>query len=281
MGKASDLDRQKKKKKKTTSYQAVIKTLLNQEESTLSEIKKGAPGAALRRLTLTENMLSVVSNYLVLSGIFQSMLKLRNEEALNEARKSLYKAVIYLEEVVSPFLDVPYSDYENKLAEIKAVDARKRYYLVRKTGLAIRLLKNAYGDNTKWRWSFVELEGRNATVTKNMLDLKKAVVNTDPASPDYEPVMYHLALIKKSFIEVADRYRGKYELSTNNLEDFRMGIHFLNALRRIHMLLGERDEAEKEKKRADIWSAKLEMDKKKQEEEVKGQRDKGTRGQGE
>ena len=266
MAKVSDPNRQKYHGEKTTPYQAVIKTMLNLEESTLAEIKKGAPGAAIRRLTLTENMLSVASNYLVLAGISQSMLKLRNEEALNEARKSLYKAVIYLEEVVSPFLDVPYSDYENKLAEIKAVDARKRYYLVRKTGLAIRLLKNAYGDNTKWRWSFVELEGRYATVAKNILDLKKAVANTDPESPDYEPTMYHLALIKRLLIETADRYRGKYELSTNHLDDFRMGIQFLNALRRIHMVLGERDEVEEVKKRADIWSAKLEMDKKKREE---------------
>jgi hypothetical protein len=268
VAKVSDLDRQKYHGEKTTPYQMAIKTLLNQEDSILAIIKTGAPGAALRRLTLTEHMLSVVSNYLVLSGISMSMLKLRNEEALNEARKCLYKAVIYMEEVVSPYLDVPYSDYENKLAEIKAVDARKRYYLVRKTGLAIRLLKNAYGDNTKWRWSFVELEGRYATVTKNIMNMKTAVANTDPESPDYEPTMYHLALIKKLFIETADRYRGKYELSTNQLDDFRMGIQFLNALRRIHLFLGERDEAEEVKKRADIWSAKLEKDKKKREETV-------------
>ena len=273
MAKVSDSNRQKYHGEKTTPYQAAIKTMLNLEESTLAEIKKGVPGAALRRLTLTEYMLSVASHYLVLSGISQSMLKLRNEEALNEARKSLYKAVIYMEEVVSPLLDAPYSDYENKLVEIKAVDARKRYYLVRKTGLAIKLLKNAYGDNTKWKWSFVELEGRYATVTKNMLDLKTAVVNTDPASPDYEPTLYHLALVKKLLIETADRYRGKYELSTNHLDDFRMGIQFLNALRRIHMLLGERDEAEEVKKRAEIWSAKLEKDKKKKEEVVKGKRE--------
>jgi len=266
MAKASDSNRKKYHGEKTTPYMEAIKTMLNQEESVLTIIRKGAPGAAIRRLTLTENMLSVASNYLVLAGISQSMLKQRNEEALNEARKSLYKAIIYLEEVVSSLLDAPFSDYENKLVEIRIVDARKRYYLVRKTGLAIKLLKNAYGDNTKWRWSFVELEGRYATVTKNMLDLKTAVVNTDPESPDYEPTLYHLTLIKKLFIETADRYRGKYELSTNHLDDFRMGIQFLNALRRIHMLLGERDEAEEVKKRADIWSAKLETDKKKKEE---------------
>ena len=266
MAKVPDFNRHKYHGEITQPYNAAIKSMLNQEEGILSIIKTGAPGAALKRLTLAENMLSVVSNYLVLSGISQSMLKQRNEEALNEARKSLYKAIIYLEEVVSPLLDAPYSDYENKLVEIKAVDTRKRYYLVRKTGLAIRLLKNAYGDNTKWKWSFVELEGRYATVTKNIMELKKAVANTDPESPDYEPTLYHLALIKKLLIETADRYRGKYELSTNHLDDFRMGIQFLNALRRIHMLLGERDEAEEVKKRADIWSAKLEMDRKKREE---------------
>ena len=273
MAKISDSDRYKYHQERVIPYKNTVKSLLDEERDVLETIRRGEPEAALKRLTLAENMLSLASNYLVIAGMSQSMLKQRNEEALNEARKSLYKAVIYLEEVVSSLLDAPYSDYENKLAEIKAVDARKRYYLVRKTGLAIKLLKNAYGDNTKWRWSFVELEGRYATVTKNMLDLKTAIVNTDPASPDYEPTLYHLALIKKLFIETADRYRGKYELSTNHMDDFRMGIQFLNALRRIHMLLGERDEAEEVKKKADIWSAKLEKDRKKKEEEVKGKRE--------
>jgi len=266
MAKVSDWDRHKYHGEITLPYRTAINSILTQEGNILSDIRKGVPGAALRRLTLTDNMLTLVSNYLVLSGISQSMLKQRNEEALNEARKSLYKAVAYLEEVVSSLLDAPYSEYENKLAEIKVVDARKRYYLVRKTGLAIRLLKNAYGDNTKWRWSFVELEGRYAIVTKNMMNLKTAVANTDPGSPDYEPTIYHLELIKKLFFETADRYRQKYELSTNLLDDFRMGIQFLNALRRIHIFLGERDEAEEVKKRADIWSAKLEKDQKKREE---------------
>ena len=266
MAKDSDLDRQNYHDERIIPYKTAIKSILKQEEETLSIIGQGAPGAALRRLTLTENMLSLASNYLVLSGVSLSILKQRNEEALNEARKTLYKAVIYMEEVVSSLLDAPYSDYEDKLAEIKMVDARRRYYLVRKTGLTIELLKNAYGNNTKWRWSFVELEGRYATVTKNMMNLKTAMTNTDPGSPDYEPTMYHLALIKKLFLYTADQYRKKYELSTNQFDDFGKGIQFLNSLRRIHVLLGERDEAETVKKKVDIWTVKLEADKKKQEE---------------
>jgi hypothetical protein len=193
------------------------------------------------------------------------MLKMRNEEALNDARSSLYKAVIYLEEVVSPLLDAPFSDYELRLAEIETVGAMKRYAIIKKTGLAIQLLENSYSDNTKWRWTFVELEGRYAVVVKNLMNLKTAVNNTNPESPDYEPTMFHLRLIKKLFLQAADRYREKYELSTNRIDDFKMGIHFLNSLRRIHALLGERENAEVLKKKAEIWTTKLEMDVKKQE----------------
>jgi hypothetical protein len=78
----------------------------------------------------------------------------------------------------------------------------------------------------------------------------------------------HLALIKKLLQQAADRYREKYELSTNRIDDFKMGIHFLCSLRRIHILLGEREHAEPLKRKADIWNSKLEVDMRKQEEAV-------------
>ena len=246
----------------------MIQSLLKREQEVLQSIKKDSRGAAFKRLTLTEEMVFLASNYIIMSGMSQSMLKTRNEEALNDGRKSLYKAVIYLEEVVSPLVDAPLSEYEEKLAEIAPLDARRRYGIIRKIGLALQLLEDAYGDNTKWKWAFVELEGRYAAVAKNIIDLKSAVTNMDPRSPNYEPTTYHLRLIKKLLLQAADRYREKYELSTNRMDDFKMGIHFLNSLRRIHALLGERDNVETVKKKVEIWSSKLEMDLKKQEESL-------------
>ena len=251
---------------KIKPYKATIQALLKREQTVLQIIKKDSRGAAFKRLTLADEMLFLASNYMILGGVSQSMLKQRNEEALNDGRKSLYKAVIYLEEVVSPLVDVPFSDYEERLTEIAPIDAKRRYAIIRKMGLALQLLEDAYGDNTKWKWAFVELEGRYAAVAKNIIDLKMAIVNTDPRSPDYEPTIYHLRLIKKLLMQAADRYREKYELSTNRIDDFKMAIHFLNSLRRIHVLLGEREFAEPLKKKAEIWASKLEMDIKKQEE---------------
>ncbi|MCL2601567.1 MAG: hypothetical protein FWD91_02005 [Treponema sp.] len=264
MAKVSSEDRHQYLEK-IKPYRAKIQSLLKEEQEMLHIIKKDDAGAASKRLTLVSEMIFLASNYIVLGGVSLSILKLRNEEALNDCRKSLYKAVIYLEEIVSSLLDAPFSEYEERLAEIGKLSARQRYDLIRKVGLMLDLLQNAYGDNTKWKWSFVELEGRYATVAKNIIDLRAAVANTDPRSPDYEPTMYHLNLVKRLLQSAADRYREKYELSTNHTDDFKMSIHFLNALKRLHILLGERADAETLRKKVEIWAAKLELDKRKQE----------------
>jgi hypothetical protein len=245
---------------KIKRYRETVDKLLGLEKDTLVLIRKESEGAGIKRLGLAEDMLNLASNYIIMSDVSQAMLGSRNEDFLNDARKSLYKSVIYMEEAVSNYVDAPLSDYEDRLAEIASVSAARRYFLVRKMGLAIRLLENAYGDNSKWRWSFVELEGRFAAVTKNIMDLKRAVVNTDPRSPEYESTVYHLRLIKKLLAQAADRYREKYELSTNSIEDFKSGISFLSALRRIYSVIGGREDVELTKKKLDIWTSKLESD---------------------
>lgn len=247
-------------------YSNACSSLLQTEKGLLQEIKTSSADAPYKRLTLADEMLNLASNYIAISGISQTVVKSKNMDSLNDARKALYKSVIYLEETVSAYIDAPYSDYEEKLALIELFDANKRYLLIRKLGFSIELLEDAYGDNTKWRWSFVELEGRFAAVAKNIIDLKKAMaINTDPSSPYYEATVYHLRLAKKLMSQAADRYREKYELSTGRTGDFKMGISFLSALRRLHIIMSERDDAEIAKKKLDIWTAKLDSDLKKQE----------------
>lgn len=254
---------------KARRYREAADAILLREKSILTVLEKDPNGAPFKRLVLADEMLNLASNYLVMSGMSTTMLGVKNEDALNEARKSLYKSVIYLEEIVSGLIDAPFSDYEDRLVGIASFDALRRYTLVRKLGLAIRLVEDSYGDNTKWRWAFVELEARFATVAKNLFDLKNAVVNLDPRAADYETTVYHLRTIKKLLMQAADRYREKYELSTNRMDDFKLAIAYLGALRRIHVLVGDRDEAETVKKKADIWAAKLEADQKRKEEPPK------------
>jgi hypothetical protein len=263
------IEERKQYQEKIKPYRDKIVEIASREKTILVAIQKEPASAAFKRLTLVDEMLNLASYQIMISLVSQMRLKVKEENALNDGRKSLYKSVIYLEEVVSNFVDAPFADYEEKLQEIATMDAGRRYNLIRKMGLAIELLENSYGDNTKWKWSFVELEGRFAAVAKNIIDLKNAVTNTDPRSPNYEPTVYHLRMIKKLLNQAADRYREKYELSTNRIDDFKQGINFLASLRRLHVLLGDREDAETIKKKHEIWSAKLEADIKRMETQKK------------
>jgi hypothetical protein len=241
-------------------YKQTIEGILKRERSILAVLESDQSGAGYKRIVLTDENLNLVSYYVLMSDLSSSLLGVKNEAFLNDARKACYKAIIYLEEVVSPLVDVPFSEYEERVTGVEDLDDEKRYRLLRKLGFAIQSVEDGYGDNTKWRWSFVELEARFAAVAKNMLNLKTFVAGMDPRVPGYEARTAHMDLVKRLLQQAADRYREKYELSTLRMDDFKQGISYLGALRRLHVVVGDSEEADLVKRKMDIWSTKMEQD---------------------
>ncbi|NVP23386.1 hypothetical protein [Treponema phagedenis] len=248
------------------SYQTEIEQLLVREKNILALISKDEFGKEYKKMMLVEEMLYLTTLYFAKYQLSIALIGGKNEDILNDARKTVYKAIIYLEEIVTNFIDVPFSDYKDKVEKIEKIGQRQRYYLIRKMGLVIDMIIDAYGNNTKWKWPFVELEARYATVAKNILDLKdSSATGLDPHSPDYDSTVFHLRLVKQLLAQAADRYREKYEMATFSIEDFRIAIQYLLALRRIHLILNEHEAAEEVKKKAEIWSDKMEKDHQKRE----------------
>ncbi|GMO27256.1 MAG: hypothetical protein Ta2F_02830 [Termitinemataceae bacterium] len=249
-----DIEKQQHYNAKIRIYEGNVTTLKRAEADMLSDCRAKPQEAACKLFYLSDNMLNLTSNYLVINGITNSVLGSKNEDALNDAKLNLSKAIIYLENVVTGKVDAPYSEYEGNLSELTNISCEKKFYMVKKIGITLDLLEQAYGDNTKWRWTFVDLEGKFAAVAKNLLDLKKAQANNDPNSPDYEPVLSHIYFVKRSLGKVADRFHERFELSTRRKEDLRSGINFLNALKRILLVLGDRSTAEQISKKAENWN---------------------------
>jgi hypothetical protein len=265
MAKIAD-DQREKFSRKTEPYKEKINEILEKEKNVLELMNQSTSGKGYQHLLLCEDMIHITTLYVAMNSFSMNILGVNNTDALNEGRKTLYKAVIYLEEIVTNNIDTPFSEYADKVAEIGNTPIDKRYFIIRKLGLAIRMIVDAYGTNTKWKWAFVELNGRFAVVAKNIIDLKAASkVYFDPSERDYDTTVMFLRMVKMLLGQCADKYRDRYEFSTHRIDDMRVGMNLLLAQRRISVLTGDAEEAEEIKKKTLVWKAKTEADQKKGE----------------
>ncbi|HUX37316.1 MAG TPA: hypothetical protein VMV44_05380 [Rectinemataceae bacterium] len=252
---------------KVKEHKATIDAILAREKTLVELLAKEEGGASFKRLHLCEEMLDLASWHLLVNSLSLSLLGIKNEDMLIDGRKVLVRALKYLEDVVTLKLDAPFSDYEKNLDDIKDIDIASRFRLVRKIGFAIESFEAAFGENSKYSRGFNEIWGKLAALAKNLIDLRTLMAELDFNSPNREVMKAHLAFVKDLFKRTADRYREEYELYTHKLTDFKIAIQFLAGLRRLLLILGERDEAEKLKRNIEVWNSKLDADFKKTEKE--------------
>ncbi|MBQ9238227.1 MAG: hypothetical protein IJ191_02790 [Treponema sp.] len=244
-------------------YKERLEVLFAKEKTVLATLHADTAGQAKKKLSLADEMTNASSLYMAMDALSLKILDVKNNEALNAARKLLYKAVIYIEDVVTDAVDVSFAELTDALAPIADVPVTERYTIIQKLGCAIDILKARFGDNSKWKWSFVELEGRHAAVAKNLIDMKQAVKEYfDPNAPNYETTVTYVRLITKLLDRTANGYRDRYELSTRRIDDIKNAIKFLLASHKVFSALGDRDKVEEVKTKAVVWNNKMKNDQK-------------------
>lgn len=218
-----------------------------------------------RRIIVANEYLKIISLYCNMSDVSMELLQIRNENYLNEARKLIYQVLILLEEVVSPHIDIPLTEMEESLASIVKVNPSRKLALIRKIGYNITQIKDGFGENTKWKWSFVEIEGRYAAVIKNLIDYKACQANNDPRNPFYVEMKNLLKIAKEQLEHASKRYREKYELTSQEVDDIKKSIDFLHALRRINVMFNEPEDAQNQKRMIELYTKQMETNMKKKE----------------
>lgn len=245
-------------------YKSKIQQTLEKEKTMLNGMHQGDQDLNFKKLGLCEDMIYVSSLYVAQNSLSVKLMEVKNNDALNEARKILYKAIIYLEDIVTNIIDISYVELQPNHDTITNIPIERRYLIVRKLGLSIKILKDSFGDNSKWKWSFVELEGRFSTVAKNLIDMREASKDYfDPRAEKYETTVLYIRMIEKLLNSAATGYRDRYELSTRRIDDMRDGIKYLLALRKLYIVLGNTEQSEEIKKKAIVWKDKMDADHKK------------------
>ena len=256
-------DARKRYMELVSPYRKKIAEIGNSESRLDTILKNNAE--PYRNIARAENNLSITSYHLIINSLSVALLGVRNENSLADAKKSCSVSIIQLEQVFTDLIDVPFSEYENALNAVSSYNELKRYSLIRKTGLTLALVSEAFGENTKWKWALVDLKARLATLAKNCINLKTLVAGLDPCKDGYREHQEFLAMVTGLLENTADSYRTKYEVSTKRIDDFRKAITYLGALYRILVLIDKPYEANKIKKKYEIWKKRMEADYKNKE----------------
>lgn len=250
----------------------------------IEEIKKEIKGTLLKKnksenivayycLELSMLYLEEISVYINMNDASMEYLEVKNTAFLESARKEFYKAVQELEEIVGTDIERPLAENKDYLGPINHVSIRNILHLSRRLLYVFDTLKDKIGEGSKWKWSFVDIHVRIATLVKNLVNFSELEKYRNFKSEFFKDREELLKLVKITLEDAAKEARNKYEMSTKAPEDIRRAVELLTTLRNIHALYGERSEAQKTKTVIDALMARLESEEKK-EDQQKGKKKK-------
>ena len=225
-----------------------VDLFIKDTKNILTKKKKMPNIASYLNIEYTFYLMRIINIYLKMSDLSLEMLKIKNERFLNDARKEFYKILQTMEEVVGNEIDRTLKSNDEYLVKIEKFSPADVLDLVDKINTVFFNLKNKVGESSKWKWSFVELQARVAVITKNITNFSDVAKLRDPRTEYYQDRREMMQLCKDGLTEAAKQYRNKYELSGRARDDLKKSIEFLSALRKIHVLFGESEDAEKIKK---------------------------------
>jgi hypothetical protein len=213
--------------------------------------------------------IKIIKTYLKMNDISNDMLGQKNETYLNNARKEIYKILQLAEEVVGSDIDRSLKDNEEFLVKIEKINSEQILNLLKLIQDIIAKLIKAFGEGSKWKWSFADIQGRMAIVIRNFINFTALQKTRDPRMQFFKERRELLKLCKISLNNAAQQFRTRYEVSTNVPADMIKSIELLSALRKINILSGESGEAEKLKNTIDALRERMEADEKKKDKKKK------------
>lgn len=265
-------------KDKKQAYNSIVKDLKEQVDVTLKKAKKfereaGASRTmenSYKKIASASIYLDTIDMYCKMNEYSVEIMGLKSDSHLTNARKSIYQAIRLLESIVGDEIDAPLNENQDILEKLEILTPPRLLHLLKKIEYSIIYVEHEEGDNSKWKWNFVEMYGKFAALCKNLVLFKKYVmIMNDPRVPYYQEANDLVQMVKVTLNNAAQKMRTKYEMSSREVNDMNKAINFLKALVRIHVILNENEFAQEAKKITEKWKEKLELDIKAKEEERK------------
>lgn len=261
--KAAYNDEIKTFKSEIEKYDKMIKNVLVKK-------RKNEKIAPYYNLEIANYLLKAIEQNIRINDLSVNMLGFKNNKSLDMARSNFSRILQLMKENFGDEVDrESLKENEELLSKVGRLNARQILDMTNKVNDVFHSLKNSMGEDSKWKWLFVELQAKVAIMNRNLINFSDIQKYRDPRTEFFHDRREHLALAKESLEESAKLYRTKYELSSKSREDLKKSIEILEALRKIHMILGESSESDKLKTTIDAARFTLEAGDKKMDSEEK------------
>lgn len=237
----------------------------------ISQKKKNYPNLEpYYNLEMASDLFGTIELYMKMNDLSVTMLGIKNNKSLDAAKSNFSKILLLLKDTVGDELErESLRENEEYLQKIDKLNPRQILDFLIRMDTIFFSLKNNMGEDSKWKWLFVELQAKIAVIMRNFLNFSDILKYRDPREKHFRDRLEHLAMTKDALEEAAKQYRTKYELSSKSREDLKKSIEILEALRKIHFTLGESNEADKLKTTIDAAKFTLEAGDKKKETDEK------------
>lgn len=209
-------------------------------------------------LQIVNNYLQEINLYCGMNEVSIDFMEVKNTAFLEKARQLIYEVIMLMENIVTKYIDVPFSEYAENLSKISQLSDIDRLNLIKKMSYSFNLVEKSFGENSKWKWSFIEIEARLSVITKNIFDFKRYQRLDDPREEGFKERRKLVSIMQKTLDSSSQGYRQKYELSTKDIEDLKKAIDLQKALLRVSNILGDTAKVDKLKKQIDVWNTLLE-----------------------
>lgn len=262
------------------AYNDDIKILKNEYEDLEKKVKE----ISLRKknkknlepyynLEIVSYLLRTIELNMRMNSLSITALGIKNNKSLDIAKSNFSRTLLLMKEIVGDETDrESLKENEDYLAKIQMFNPKQIYDLALKINDIFFELKDMIGEESKWKWLFVELQAKVAIIIRNLIHFSNILKYRDPREEFFRSRLDHLRLAKDSIEEAAKQYRTKYELSSKSREDLKKSIELLEALRKMHIILGESSESDKLKTTIDAAKFTLEAGDKKQESDEKNKK---------
>ncbi len=170
---------------------------IEKEIATLQKaMKKNEKLAPFFRFAIIGKLLEKANLQIDLAEASWKQIQVRNSSLLDQARKDIYQIFKHLEEIVTLEIDEPLTFNRDKLIKIRPFTPRHRLNLYKHLRRTIERLIQAYGEKTKWKWSFPELWLKLAVSGKNLFDFREFQAVRDPREEFFYDRQELLKMIK-------------------------------------------------------------------------------------